>query len=168
MLCVLAKVDPLAKSHLLQLQEPIKKFGVPPRDLHGHITLVTYVGENEEAFISSCKTVLSGVKPFSVNYDKIEVLEATSILVASPRKEDEIVCVQKRITKGWEAWLDCWTQADVWKPHTTLLHDPQADLHGIARAIQEIFEPFSARINEVEFSRVNEHGYEVIESIVLR
>ena len=87
MLCVIAKIDPKSKARFLKLQEKIEKLGISVKALHGHITLVSYIGEDEAAFIASCKEILSNCKVFPVCYDKIEVLASSCIVVASPRKE---------------------------------------------------------------------------------
>lgn len=168
MLCAIAKIDSGSRDRLVELAKLTQAFGIPPRNVHGHITLATYTGDDEDGFMSSCKAVLSGYEKFSVCYDKIEVWNPSTIIVAVPRKEGAIAAVQKEISRGWAADLDKWTQEDVWQPHTTLVVNPQADFNAIAQAMQGIFEPFSARINEIEFSRVYEDGYEVVDCVELR
>lgn len=86
MLCVIAKIDPKSKARFLKLQEKIEKLGISVKALHGHITLVSYIGEDEAAFIASCKEILSNCKVFPVCYDKIEVLASSCIVVASPQQ----------------------------------------------------------------------------------
>lgn len=168
MLCAIAKIDSGSRDRLVELAKLTQAFGIPPRNVHGHITLATYTGDDEDGFMSSCKAVLSGYEKFSVCYDKIEVWNPSTIIVAVPRKEGTIAAVQKEISRGWAADLDKWTQEDVWQPHTTLVVNPQADFNAIAEAMQGIFEPFSARVNEIEFSRVYEDGYEVVDCVELR
>lgn len=80
MLCVIAKIDPKSKARFLKLQEKIEKLGISVKALHGHITLVSYIGEDEAAFIASCKEILSSCKVFPVCYDKIEVLASSCIV----------------------------------------------------------------------------------------
>lgn len=93
MLCVIAKIDPKSKARFLKLQGKIEKLGISVKALHGHITLVSYIGEDEAAFIASCKEILSSCKVFPVCYDKIEVLASSCIVVASPRKEGVLEAV---------------------------------------------------------------------------
>ena len=81
MLCVIAKIDPKSKARFLKLQGKIEKLGISVKALHGHITLVSYIGEDEAAFIASCKEILSSCKVFPVCYDKIEVLASSCIAV---------------------------------------------------------------------------------------
>ena len=47
MLCVIAKIDPKSKARFLKLQGKIEKLGISVKALHGHITLVSYIGEDE-------------------------------------------------------------------------------------------------------------------------
>ena len=101
MLCVIAKIDPKSKARFLKLQEKIEKLGISVKALHGHITLVSYIGEDEAAFIASCKEILSSCKVFPVCYDKIEVLASSCIVVASPRKEGVLEAVQRKIAEKW-------------------------------------------------------------------
>ena len=97
MLCVIAKIDPKSKARFLKLQGKIEKLGISVKALHGHITLVSYIGEDEAAFIASCKEILSSCKVFPVCYDKIEVLASSCIVVASPRKEGVLEAVQRKM-----------------------------------------------------------------------
>ena len=59
------------------------------------------------------------------------------------------------IARAWAADLNEWTQEDVWRPHTTLLYAPGADLAAIAAAMQQEFAPFTAQVDRIEFSQVN-------------
>ena len=100
MLCVIAKIDPKSKARFLKLQGKIEKLGISVKALHGHITIVSYIGEDEAAFIASCKEILSSCKVFPVCYDKIEVLASSCIVVASPRKEGVLEAVQRKIAEN--------------------------------------------------------------------
>lgn len=167
MLCAIAKIDSGSRDRLVKLAKLTEAFGIPPRNVHGHITLATYTGNEEDRFISSCKAVLFGYEKFSVCYDKIEVWHPSTIIVAVPRKEGAIAAIQKEISRGWTADLDKWTQENAWQPHTTLVVNPQADFKAIAEAMQGIFEPFAAQVDKIEFSRVYEDGYEIVDFIEL-
>lgn len=158
MLCAIAKIDPASTERLAKLRRMANDFGVFPRELHGHITLATYTGGDETGFIASCKTILSGYHKFTVPYEKVEIWASVpepEIIVAAPRREPVMAAVQKEIAQAWAADLNEWTQEDVWRPHTTLLYAPGADLAAIAVAMQREFEPFTAQVDRIEFSRVN-------------
>ena len=113
MLCVIAKIDPASRARLLELQKEIEKLGIPVRALHGHITLASYIGEDEAAFLASCKEILSGYRAFPVYYDRIEVLASTHIVVASPRREGRLEVLQRQTAAQWEEELTDYTKADV-------------------------------------------------------
>ncbi len=159
MLCAVAKLDPVSTERLAKLRRMANQFGIFPKELHGHITLATYTGEDEAAFIASCKAILSGYGKFAVCYDKVDIWvsvpESESIIVAVPRRETAMAAMQKEIAQTWAADLNEWTQADVWRPHTTLLYAPGADLAAIAAAMQREFASFTAQVDTVKFSRVN-------------
>lgn len=159
MICAIAKIDPASTERLAKLRRMANDFGISPRELHGHITLATYTGEDEAGFIASCKTILSGYQKFTVRYDKVEIWasvpESESIIVAAPRREPVMAAIQKEIAQTWAADLNEWTQENVWRPHTTLLYAPGADLPSIAAAMQKEFAPFTAQVDRIEFSRVN-------------
>lgn len=167
MLCMIARIDPASRARLLKLQGEIEALGIPVKALHGHITLASYTGADEGAFIASCKELLSGCKAFPVAYDRIEVLASTCIVVASPRKEGLLAAVQREAAGQWARDLTAYTQAEVWYPHTTLLYDPQADLEGIARRLRESFSPFCGEVQAIEFSRVEDAGYTIVDTVAL-
>lgn len=167
MLCVIAKIDDESTRKLADLQSAAKDFGLPPRILYGHITLSAFVGSEEAAYMAFCKTVLRDVGAFSVFYEQVEVLYETSIIVASPRKRGALENIQAKLTAGWEEKLDIWTKPDVWRPHTTLLYKPDAGLYAICERMTAVFHPFPAKIERIEFSKVTENGYRILDSIPL-
>ena len=152
MLCVIAKIDPKSKARFLKLQGKIEKLGISVKALHGHITLVSYIGEDEAAFIASCKEILSSCKVFPVCYDKIEVLASSCIVVASPRKEGVLEAMQRKIAEKWAKDLPDYMQADLGK---------------IAQHLEENFEPFCGEVQTIEFSRVEKVGYTIVDTVEL-
>lgn len=167
MLYVIAKIDEQSEAKLEQIQKIATQFGIEPKPLHGHITLVTYQDGNEAELIAHCKKILRNQKAFSVFYDKIEVLSSTSIIVASPKNEGALQSVQNRLTTEQREHIAEWTRADVWHPHTTLIFDAQADLDAIAQAMEEVFESFEASIECIQFSKETENGYEIVDFVEL-
>jgi len=172
MLCAIAIIDSTATARLAKWTRVAEHFGIAPQSVHGHITLAAYVGDDEESFISSCKAILSNYGKFYVCYDRVEAWSCRSgtksLIAAVPRKEHAIAAIQKEIAKNWSPYLNEWTQTDVWCPHTSLLYVQGADLSAAAEAMQEEFEPFAAEINRVEFSRVYENGYAIIDCAALK
>ena len=167
MLCVIARIDPGARERLAALRRTGGALDRRTGELYGHITLVTYVGDEEDRFIASCRELLSGCRAFSVRYVRIERLPATSILAASPDKEGALLALHDAIAEKWSGALDRWTGDERWKPHTTLLYNPDGDLTAAAAALEKRFVPFSARVERIEFSRVEETGYTILGSIDL-
>lgn len=167
MLCVIAKLDEEATKRLAKLQEAAAGFGMTSRKLYGHITLISYLGEKEKGFIEACKSALQGQRSFAVWYEKVEVLIRTSIIVASPDRAGILTEIHDRLAgNGWDD-LDVWSQKGVWHPHTTLIYHPEGNLTEAAQTMQDGFEPFQARISRIEFSRVTEGGYEIMDELEL-
>lgn len=169
MVCAIAMIDQAATGRLAKAVQTAERFGYPPKEVHGHITLAAYIGDDEERFISSCKEILSKHRRFPVYYDKIEAWSTTSgtgsFIVAVPRKDNAIVTIQKEISKEWSAYLNKWTQADTWNPHTFLLYRPGVNLDTAAEAMREEFEPFVTQISRVEFTRVHDDDESVIDAV---
>ena len=167
MLCAIAKIDTKSREQLLTLQQVTERFGITARKVYGHITLATYIGEDDSTFIASCKEILSAYAPFFVYYEKVEVLSTTSIIVASPRKENTLLGIHNDIVSHWGVSLDNWTNNDRWQPHTTLIYNPKIDLQVIAEVMQKEFIPIFAHVTRIEFSQVTKNGYEIVDSIDL-
>lgn len=167
MLCILAKIDDASTARLRALQAMADRFGITYQPLYGHITLAAYTDGEEKDLIAACKAALKSQPPFSVRYRTIEYLAETSILVASPEKTGELPAVRGRITTIHPDWLNSWTRDDIWLPHTTLIHDPQAGLPALVDAIRAAFVPFEATVSRIDFSRASDAGYEVLDAVEL-
>lgn len=168
MLCVIAKIDIESREYLRNIQRIANSFGIPPRVLHGHVTLATFVSGDEAEIIRICKERLHQQKIFTIWYEKIEVLPVTSIIVASPQNKDALFDVHIEITTDLVDLLDIWTRNENWMPHTTLVHQKDVNLDVIAAEMRKKFAPFSACVERIEFSRVNADGYEIIDAIDLK
>ena len=167
MLCVLAKIDENARKQLLSLQEKAVKHGIARRPLHGHITLAVYNGADTIDFIASCKQIFKVFKPFCIQYQSLKILREPSTISACPAKDGVLVQLQQRIASQWAAELNVWSQSDVWLPHTTLLHAPDADLDAVLQSMQCFFHPFTAQISTLEFSAVTPEGYIIVDTVEL-
>lgn len=166
MLCVIAKLNEEATEKLMSIRTAALP-GAALKPLHGHITIAAYTGDRQAQFVRFCKSQIAGISPFPVRYERIEVLEDTSIIVASPEKSGKLEVLHRRIAEEYNDSLNPWTQADRWYPHTTLLYEPNLDLHRICRKMAAHFMPFAAPISGIEFSRVLESGYEIIDRVEL-
>ena len=166
MLCVIAVLSPEVNKTLSLLREAAMPQAVFS-PLHAHITLATYLPEETEPFICECEKMFRGVHPFTVRYEKLEVLSETSIIVATPTKTGELVSLHDCISDEYGQSLDQWTCDDNWYPHTTLIYNPEADLDAVCAEMMTRFVPFETRIETIEFSRVEETGYTLLKTISL-
>lgn len=167
MLCVIARIDPGSRERLAALRRKAEARDRRAGELYGHITLATYMGDEEERFVASCRELFAGRPAFTVRYLEIEPLPATSILVASLEKEGSLLSLHDEIAAAWGGSLDKWTGTALWAPHTTLLYDPDGDLEALAAVLREAFDPFAARVERIEFSRVEERGYTIVDAVDL-
>ena len=167
MLCVIAKLAPDVNEKLSRLRQtamPQVHFSSP---LYAHITLATYLPEDTENFIAFCREVFRDVPSFTVRYEKLEVLPETSIIVAVPVFSECLRSLHDRIDSGFGESLDSWTHGENWYPHTTLVYNPAVDLDAICKEMQKHFVPFDTSIEQIEFSRVEENGYTIVETVRL-
>ena len=168
MLCVIAKLPDGAAEMLSALRETVLPGTRLRSPLYGHITLATYLPEDDHAFTAECASMLRGYASFTVRYERIEVFSETSVVVAVPDKTKELEALHGCIAGRFGDSLDLWTRGDRWYPHTTLYHDPAADLESVCLAMRKHFVPFEARIDRIEFSRVEIEGYTIKETVGLR
>ena len=169
MLCVIAKIDENARQKLYFLQKAAEKeFGIAPRYLHGHVTLLTCVSGEESELIDRSRKALEGEWAFTLNYETIDVLQESSIIVAKAKRCCALDELHGKLARANGEFLDKWTVREKWTPHTTLLYSRNADLQKIAVHMRRYFEPFEARIEEVEFSQVTDDGYRILESFRLK
>ena len=167
MLCVIAKLDEEATQMLISLQKVAVPDPARRRALHGHITLAAYTGDDEVRVIQDCKELLAEHSSFTVMYEKTEILEETSILVAVPGKSSQLDTVHQNITNRYSDALDEWTRREKWVPHTTLFFSPGPELYEAYRRAAGQFVPFQARLCSIEFSRVLATGYEIVNRLNL-
>ncbi len=167
MLFVLGLIDGASNSRLANIRKSVEEFDTQNLPLYAHITFATYVGDDDAAFVASCKELLREYKSFSVRFERIAQLPDTSILAAFPSKGKELTAIHKRIVAAWKEFLTPWTQEEVWQPHTTLMNDAEIDLNSALYTMQSAFTPFDAKISRIEFSRTHENGFEIIDAVEL-
>ena len=109
--------------------------------------------------------MFGGTRSFTVRYEQVKVL--SDIIIAAPSMSPELISLHRRITDQYSEFLDQWTRADLWYPHTTLYCNPESDLNAVCAEMRKHFVPFETRISEIEFSRVGEAGYTVLKKITL-
>lgn len=167
MLCVIAKIDDAAAVKLAEIQKAAFSQEQPYRKVYGHVTIAAYTGDEESQFVRSVKKMLEGTAAFDITYEKIEVLDETSIIAATPAHSADLESIHRIIAERYDEGLDRWTKEGSWYPHTTLFYSPDADLYDICLKMKQAFVPFSAGVCRIEFSKVLESGYEIIDSLNL-
>ena len=165
MLCLIAKLDDTATETLAALRRALP--GGAGKPLYGHVTLAAYTGEDEAGFLRGCRELLAGLSAFSLRIETLEVLEETSILVALPEKAGMLDALHRRVAARFGGELDKWTRDESWLPHVTLFYGPEADLPALRRQLDPRFRPCSARVVSLEFSRVLDPGYEIVDRVLL-
>lgn len=163
MLCMIAKLSEEATQTLRSVQKIVP--GAAGRPLHGHITIAAYTGADEAQFIRFCKELAGEFSAFSVEYEGLRVLEETSIIVAAPKRAGPLEALHRGIAEKYRDTLDIWTGTKRWMPHTTLFFGPGEDLDEICRRMGKGFAPFSARISGIEFSRIEDSGYKIVDRL---
>ena len=168
MICVIAKLPPDAVERLNILKKTAISERPPVHSLYGHITIAAYLPDDDAAFRQVCSGIIRETPSFSVRYEKLEALPETSIIVAVPSKPTVLLDLHNRIAEKYSSSMDRWTCGNEWYPHTTLIYNPDADLNDLCRKMQQRFSPFEARITRIEFSKIEETGFTILESIDLK
>ena len=109
MLCVIAKLPEDASEKLRLLRDsalPGERAGAP---LYGHITIATYLPEDDGSFAEACVRTIREYSSFTVRYEKLRVLCRTSIIAALPSMTEELVSLHSRVADPYAASLDQWT-----------------------------------------------------------
>ena len=150
MVCVIAKIDKSARARLSWIQSFAASFGIVPKPIYGHITLATL--QNREA-VAACKAALPEQTVFSVDFTSVEVLAETKTVAALAARAGVLEAVHEKLAPGVD-----------WTPHTALLCDSVMNLSWVRMAMGEMFQPFTAKIERIEFM---ENG-EIIDGVDLR
>ena len=143
MLYVIAKLDNTARARLSWIQSFAASFGIVPKPIYGHIVLAAISGSNAST-ISACKDALKAEKPFTVDFEKVEVLPDKGEVVALAAAGGALLTLREKLSAVAPV-------SEQWVPCTTLLHDNMANLNWIRMAMSEMFQPFTATVDRIEF-----------------
>lgn len=149
MVYVIAKLEKSARARLSWIQSFAASFGIVPKPISGHITLAAL---GERADITACKDALADQGAFSVDFKTVEVLGNEKAVAAVAAREGALETVHDRLAPGTE-----------WIPHIVLLRDDLVDLNWVRMAMNEMFQPFTARVERIEFM----DGSEIIDGFDL-
>ena len=151
MIYAIARIDKSSRARLSWIQSFAASFGIVPKPIYGHITLCPV----EESDLDSLKSALAGTAPITVDVEKVAVLEnapAVAAMVADSAMSE----VRQKL--GAE---------DTWAPHVELLRDNMVNLNWVVMAMTEMFQPFTATVDRIEFVRDTGRGFEVLDALDL-
>ena len=151
MIYAIARIDKSSRARLSWIQSFAASFGIVPKPIYGHITLCPV----EEADLESRKAALAGVAPVTVDVEKVDVLEkapAVAAMLADSKLSD------LRKVLGSE---------DPWVPHVELFRDSLVNPSWVCMAMTEMFQPFTATVDRIEFVRDMGRGFEVLDAVDL-
>jgi len=151
MIDVIAKLERSARARLSWIQSFAASFGIVPKPIYGHITLARMESREEMA---ACKAALAEQAAFTVDFQTVEVLAGENALAALAAREGGLAEVRGRLVPGDENWTPC----------TVLLRDNVMDLNWVRKAMIGMFQPFTAKVERIEFM---ENG-EIIDGIDLK
>ena len=152
MIYAIARIDKSSRARLSWIQSFAASFGIVPRPIYGHISLCAL----EEEQISVQKAALSGLKAFSVEIPAVEILPGAPVLAAMACREGILEDVHRRLSAE-ENWI----------PHIELLRNTMLDLSWVRSAMTQMFTPFTATIDRIEFVRDAGKGFEVLDALDL-
>ena len=167
MLCLIAKLDDAASAKLNAIRKAVLPKSEQGKQIYGHITLASYPGERETAFVRSCRELLAEIPAFEITYESLVILQETHIIVAKPMDSEILTMLHRRIAEKHGDDLDPWTKGDRWYPHTTLFYGPGENLEQIRSVMTRHFSPIRAKVVRFELSRVLPDGYEIVDRIAL-
>lgn len=170
MLCVIAKIDKKSEEKLRELKDVESLFNIKTKPIYGHVTLLTYLNDNEKELINYCKEILQDFNSFYIKYDDIDIFRNTSAVIAKVKKDGMLLDLHNKLTSKYSGNLDCWTNNDKWTPHSTLIWKQGINLDEIAAEIKKQFKSFYAHVESIEFFRVLEddnNKYEFVDRIEL-
>ena len=151
MIYAIARIDKSSRARLSWIQSFAASFGIVPKPIYGHITLCPV----EETDLDSLKSALVGTAPITVDVEKVAVLE-NAPAVAAMLADSSLNDLRKAL--GAE---------DAWTPHIELFRDSLVNPNWVCMAMKEMFQPFTASVDRIEFVRDTGRGFEVLDAIDL-
>lgn len=152
MIYAIAKLNKSSRARLSWIQSFAASFGIVPKPIYGHITLCPV----EEADLTALKSILTGTAPICVNVETVSVLENAPAVAALVAAENDLNDVRQKL--GAE---------EAWTPHIELFRDSLVNPSWVCMAMKEMFQPFTATIERIEFVRDTGRGFEVLDALDL-
>ena len=151
MIYAIARIDKSSRARLSWIQSFAASFGIVPKPIYGHISLCPV----EESGLETYKSALAGTAPISVDVEKVAVLEGAPA-VAAMAAESALTDVRQKLGAD-----------DAWTPHIELLRDSLVNPNWVLMAMKEMFQPFTATVDRIEFVRNTGRGFEVLDAVDL-
>ena len=152
MIYAIAKLNKSSRARLSWIQSFAASFGIVPKPIYGHITLCPV----EESDLDSLKSALAGTAPISVDVEKVAVLENAPAVAAMVATDSGLNEIRRKLSVE-----------DSWTPHIELLRDSLVNPNWVRMAMEEMFQPFTATVDRIEFVRIAGRDFEVLDAIDL-
>ena len=136
MIYAIARIDKSSRARLSWIQSFAASFGIVPKPIYGHIPLCAVAPEE----IETCKSAVAGLKAFSVDFEKIDILPGVPRVAALAVREGVLEDVHAKVC-GDADWIPC----------VELLRDPMVNMGWVRSAMTEMFQPFTAKVVRIEF-----------------
>ena len=152
MIYAIARIDKSSRARLSWIQSFAASFGIVPKPIYGHITLCPV----EEADLDTLKSALAGTAPISVDVEKVAVLENAPAVAAMVATDSGLNEIRRKLSVE-----------DSWTPHIELLRDSLVNPNWVRMAMEEMFQPFTATVDRIEFVRIAGRNFEVLDAVDL-
>lgn len=138
MIEVILKLDKSSRARLSWIQSFAASFGIVPKPIYGHISL----GMIPDEELTACKESLYNQSAFAVDINRIDILPNAPVVAAMAVKSDVLEEIQRTVAADGD-WIPC----------VELLRDSVMNLSWVRTAMEGMFQPFSARIERIEFMK---------------
>ena len=152
MIYAIARIDKSSRARLSWIQSFAASFGIVPKPIYGHISLCPV----EECDLEAHKSALTNVAPVSVNVETVAVLDNAPAVAAMASGDSGLNDIRRKL--GTE---------DSWTPHIELFRDSLVNPNWVCTAMTEMFQPFTATVDRIEFVRMNGRNFEVLDAVDL-
>ena len=150
MIYAIARIDKSSRARLSWIQSFAASFGIVPRPIYGHIPLAALESREQ---IAACKAALADQNAFTVDFQRVDVLRNEKAIAALAAREGALAQLHARLEDDTD-----------WVPCTVLLRDDVMDLNWVCKAMAQMFQPFTAKVERIEFME----GSEIIDGMDLK
>ena len=152
MIYAIARIDKSSRARLSWIQSFAASFGIVPKPIYGHIPLCSL----EESDLTASKSALDGTSAFPVDFATIDVLPNSPAVAALAAQNENLDTIRRKLG-----------QEGGWTPHIELLRDSLVNPDWVRMAMAEMFKPFTATVDRIEFVQAAGRSFEVLDAIDL-